>query len=1353
MARALGWLCAAVFCLVLLAWLTMLWAILPHIERWRPLIEAKTSQALGAPVRIGAIEVRSGGFGAVLELRNVALLDAQLKPALQLPHVAASISLRSMLASIAYRELRLAQLVIDGATLDVRRDAGGRLLVAGIVFDNAQTNGAADAADAFFRIREFAIHGGSLRWTDEQRGAPPLELSKVDIVLRNTLRTHKLQLDATPPPAWGDRFTLRGKFTQALLARPADWRHWSGQLYADAPRADMSRVARGIDLPFELQQGVGAARAWFDLKAGALHGVTADLALRDVSLRLAKVLEPIAVKQLQGRVSGTREPGAASVSLRGVTVVTGDGVQWSPGAFDLRWTHGADGALTGGKLEAERLDLGVIARTAQRLPLGAALRKLLAQLEPQGIASGVKASWEGAIDAPAHYRIAAILDGLSIAAADANAGVGRPGLRNAALKFTATEKGGQATIAIKDGAIELPGVFEAAVVPLAELSAQLDWRIEPRTDAPPFIDLKLSRGRIANADAQGDVRATWTSGSVREAQAHLPGRLELDATLESGNATRIARYLPLAMPEGVRHYIEHAVRGGTLKGVTIRVKGSLADFPFHARRSGEFRVAARVDDLTLAYMPDVSTVGAAPAPSPWPPLTQARGEIVLDRGSLTFSASQAQLLGVAIDGLKGGIADLFNQRVLALQAQARGPLSDMLRFVTTTPIDGWMGGALHETTASADGELTLALELPLHETGHAKVSGSLALAGNDVRLRHDLPLLGVVRGRVDFKDQGFTLATVKAQLFGGNVVFDGGTQADGSLRVVAQGAASVDALRSVTDPPWLSPLAASLRGQAHYKLSIARVQGRPEFSLTSDLVGLTSSLPAPLAKTAEAPLALHIQMSPAPAAQQDTLRVELGKVVQAQFVRDVSGDAPRVLRGGIGVFEPAPTPDHGVAAQLSLKLLDVDAWRAAAGPVLDAAHGAGDGGAPHGYAPTRIGLNVEAFVVDGRRLSHLTAGVSSLDGQWRATLEADQLAGYVEYGEPSTEAAKGGASGHVRARLTRLDLPRSEVDEVTQLLEQPPVSLPSLDIMVDDFELRGRHLGRLEVLAVNRPAPAREWALTRLRLDMPDASLSATGRWAAVAATATTAGANDEARRRTSFNFTLAVADSGAFLDHMGTPGVIRGGKGTLKGEVSWLGSPFAMDYASMTGELSLDIASGQFLQAQPGVARLLGVLSLQSLARRLTLDFRDVFAEGFAFDSVVGDVRIDTGVASTKKLAMTGPQATVLMAGSADLARETQDLRVIVIPEINAEAASLAVAAINPAIGLGTFLAQILLRQPLIEAGTREFQVTGTWADPVVEAVPRSAAAAPDTAASGPAAPARATPDAAASGASSQSQ
>jgi uncharacterized protein YhdP len=91
---------------------------------------------------------------------------------------------------------------------------------------------------------------------------------------------------------------------------------------------------------------------------------------------------------------------------------------------------------------------------------------------------------------------------------------------------------------------------------------------------------------------------------------------------------------------------------------------------------------------------------------------------------------------------------------------------------------------------------------------------------------------------------------------------------------------------------------------------------------------------------------------------------------------------------------------------------------------------------------------------------------------------------------------------------------------------------------------------------------------------------------------------------------------------------VIRRGKGRMEGQVAWLGSPLAWTIPSMTGAFNVNIESGQFLKADPGMAKLLGVLSLQSLPRRLVLDFRDVFSEGFAFDFVRGDVNIEQGIA-----------------------------------------------------------------------------------------------------------------------------
>jgi uncharacterized protein YhdP len=220
----------------------------------------------------------------------------------------------------------------------------------------------------------------------------------------------------------------------------------------------------------------------------------------------------------------------------------------------------------------------------------------------------------------------------------------------------------------------------------------------------------------------------------------------------------------------------------------------------------------------------------------------------------------------------------------------------------------------------------------------------------------------------------------------------------------------------------------------------------------------------------------------------------------------------------------------------------------------------------------------------------------------------------------------------------------------------------------------------------------------------------------------------------------LDVSDAGAMLERFGMGRQVKGGHGKLQGQLAWTGSALVPDWPTLGGTGQVSIDSGQFLKAEPGAARLLGVLSLQALPRRLTLDFRDVFQQGFAFDNFGGDVVLEQGVARTNNLRIRGVQAAVLIEGQADLKRETQDLHMVVVPEINAGTASLAYAAINPAIGLGTFLAQLFLRKPLMQAGTREFRVVGSWSDPQVDPIERHPdAPLPDldsAAASAPAAP-----------------
>ncbi|TXD85306.1 cobalamin biosynthesis protein CbiD [Ralstonia pseudosolanacearum] len=187
----------------------------------------------------------------------------------------------------------------------------------------------------------------------------------------------------------------------------------------------------------------------------------------------------------------------------------------------------------------------------------------------------------------------------------------------------------------------------------------------------------------------------------------------------------------------------------------------------------------------------------------------------------------------------------------------------------------------------------------------------------------------------------------------------------------------------------------------------------------------------------------------------------------------------------------------------------------------------------------------------------------------------------------------------------------------------------------------------------------------------------------------------------------------------LGHPGklakVLDGARGKLEGRVVWRGSPMSLDLPSLNGRMALNLERGQFLPVDPGLAKLAGVLSLQGLLHFAT-DLRGATGRGTPFESVAATGTIASGIARTDDFAVKGPQFQVAMQGSANILEETQDLRVTVTPKVDATSASLAAAFINPAIGLGTLAAQLILGDQMSKAFATQYRVTGSWADPKIE-------------------------------------
>ncbi len=898
LSSALGTALAVLAIVLVVLWLTLQWGILPNVHRWREPIQQHAGRVLGLPVTIGAIHARATGLMPDLELTDVVVHDAANREALRLPRVQARLSPRSLLTLRPHFD----RLAFESALLDVRRDAAGRVHVAGIDLGSRENaRGGMHPADWLFEQREVTVRGATVRWTDERRGAPPLELGQVDISVRNLLTRHEATVAATPPPSWGDRFTLDARFTQPFVSAGGfvganAWRSWSGHVDINLPRADAARLRRYVDLPFHLDTGRGSAKARLEVERGELRGAVADITLADVALRWADGLAPWDISRLDGRMvmrhtpsGGTQDPPEATrMALEGFTFTTPDGRAWPKGDLSLTLRGPAQPqapnapearlASAGGELEAQRIDLAMLALLTTRLPLGAQQRGLLESMQARGHAERFHAQWDGPVDAPTAWRLRANVQGLALREQDVALAtnlrrqvIGRPGVEGASVDLDANQDGGQATLRIEQGSASFPGILERPRVALERLDASLRWTVlANQPDAPPSalppIVLVVDNATFANADAQGRFNGTWRSGDATGTPdapvARFPGVLDLVGRIDRGKASAAARYLPLGLAEEARRYVEGSILDGRITDVSFKVKGDLRHFPFGVARGrgqdGEFRAVGKVTEGRMNVAPELR---AADGSSPlWPLLEQIDGELVFAGSSMQIRRATARVDGVALADVAGEVDFGRAPSLLTIGGGASGSATDMLRYVRRSPIDGWTSQVLTQTTATGSADLRLALSLPLRELAASSVRGTVTLSGSDVRVRPDVPLLAQAHGQVEFSEKGLrVVGDAHARVYGGDATFSGGSRDDGTIGFTGQGVISAEGFAQARPELGdITNLAAVMRGRMPYRLDLTFRRGQPEFVVTSNLEGMAVDLPEPLAKAADASLPLRV---------------------------------------------------------------------------------------------------------------------------------------------------------------------------------------------------------------------------------------------------------------------------------------------------------------------------------------------------------------------------------------------------------------------------------------------------------------------------------------------------------------
>lgn len=1180
--RFLCWFALAVYVVVAAALLGLRYWVLPRIDDWRPRIEAYASETLGARVEIGRIEADWRGLNPSLKLSSVALYADDTAPVLTLPSVSAVLGWRSVLRLSP----SLLSLRIDGPELQVRRDAGNRLWVAGQSVDLQARHDAAGSSRLLRWLgaqRDLALVDATVHWHDEYRQAPDIALRNVNLRLSNGTLAHRFALSAEPPAALARDLSLRGRFARNPLLAGAQ--RWTGELYAEINDAEPSAWAPWLPAP--RVAGRAAARAWLTLDQGEVTDVTLDTALRDVRWRAPDDATWV------GLAEGT-------LRLQGAP---GDIVQWA----DVPLARGDENA-------------------------GVALRGELAGLSAN-----------------------------------------------------------------------LPHTFDPAL--LQADTVRVDASLRRPAQQPAVIDVRQLE--IVNADLDARLRGRWTSQGKTAA-----GTADFQGNLARAAMPAIYKYLPLEVNADAREWLARGLPAGQARDAAVTVKGDLDDFPFEDEGDvGEFRIAGAYSGAIVDYAPAHGDTKG------WPRLENLSGNFAVDKVSLSLDSPGGAIAHtgdghtVTLGAVTAAIPDMEHQATLHVDGQTSGPVPAYLALAAHSPLGELLDGALDSAQGTGAWQVALKLDVPLLDAENTQVDGRISFAGNTFRFVPQMPELSALRGDLHFSERGLRIDSLHTEFLGGSATIAGRLEHDGDALRLA-GTLPASGLAQLSR----SPILARFTGQTPYRGQLAYgTDNVLDITVESDLAGLAIDLPAPLGKARAESRPLKARWGPAKSAagQRDQLSVSLepGLALLLEHERAAPRRAPYFSRGAMGVGRPAELPASGLAADIQIPELDLDAWEALAEQASPSRAGGKASKTGRAALPmlSRIDLQAAVLRVGGWTLNDLKLNATRPQPEhWQVNLDSRQAAGSLAWRE-----ASGAIAGQVTARLSHLALGDAEAQAATRddtpMVDDDLSDIPAIDLRAEQFSLYGRPLGTLEVLGTNL-ARGKSWRLDKLRVSNEAATLDATGNWRL-----------DGAQRGLTVDAKGEFKDLGAFLDGIGYKQVVAGGTGTVQGKLTWRDLPWSHDLANIDGEARLSLDKGRLVNVNSRSARLLELLSLQSLQRLAKLDFNpaNLVRDGFPFDTIRGDMTLSRGILHTEGYKLNSPVATIVLAGDADIVAETWNLRAVVIPNLDASGAAVVTAlAVNPLIGLGAFVTQWLLKQPLARAMTMEYTVTGSWDDPKLQPV-----------------------------------
>ena len=1294
---------------ILLALLLLLARIgLPWLGGYKGEVEARLSEQLKSPVVIDDLSVRWEQFGPKLSATGVSLRES-VDRQVTLDEVLIDMNL---LKSISQGAPVIDELTLVGAKLALETSSDGKFQLHGLNRPTQPTASPTESVDVLswlMSTNRVGLQDSTITLIDAE-DQEQLTISDLNVLAINDGDLHQLRVDMQLPAELGSSIEIG----LDLVGQSNDIRNASAEMHlkatdlkADAWRSLQSKRLKGLPIS---TTGIAQLDAtvqmeiWGSVANGSLQSARGQLAVADVIDIKSKqsVLDKIDTDVVFTNLPSGWQLSADSLALvgGGETTSVNDVVYKFKPSADTAWQLDANGKTLDLDL-ATRLVLSLFDDDAD-LPRA----RWLADASPKGDLYDWNASF-ALVDGKPDFSLFSIFHQLELSPAG-----GIPGTKNIGGTIDMQHNVGKISMQGVDMELDLPAAY-ASPLKLQKLYGELDIDVQDplRTslkgevvlddngfEASTRLEVKLDPGASPHIDMQGK----FSMDDLGQAHRYIPERLLRPPT---------TRWLQKALVAG------EATNGELL------MFGNVAHFPF-TENEGVFRVGFDVKDATLDYLPG------------WPQATDVQGRFDMQGASLRGGASDGNLDSMRISSVDARIDDLLNP-VLSIKSTSAGPLAEMIEFGKVGPLKSILKPALSGVDATGRAQMDLNVTVPLkrkikfntvasaqqtttNPSGNIpglKVNGSVFLKNNDIN--YDVAKLALtnVDGAIGFTESTLRVNNLQGLMYGRPVRVDTKTEGRGAKRITEIVVAGPVRAEKVLDN-YEIPLKRFVEGESHWNISVRVPMNAAQtarngirLAAVSDLVGTRLLLPEPFGKPVGQANRMTLYTTIYPDSTQREWLINYDKSMQALVRVNKAGLQSTSVKLGGG--SPNPNVDDGIRIEGAVSELGLDGWVASIAGLLDDLTPAAT---PKPIMPISGDLQVNQFIAGKQRVGGGSLRFNTDHDYINGVIESPWVSGTVRYPREHWKKSRAAV-----ARITNIDkqfidaLETADSKEGSGELdprELPPIEARIAQIRWDELDLKD--------LTIRTTPAVSGLTIDTFGFAYQNAQLIGTGYWRLRDPQSVNSALKD--KHVTKLDLTMQSDDFGVTATQLGFEGTLDEGEGVLTGSLIWPAPAYKPSLENMVGEMSIDMKKGRILKVEPGAAKLVGLFALQSIPRRLSLDFKDLVLDGLDYETIRGEVQLANGISHAPLVQLNGSVGVIDITGESNLITRQYNQRITVLPRVGAALPIIGVISGGATAGLGVLFAGGLLKAIGVDfdrIGLREYTLTGGWEEPELTQVP----------------------------------